>query len=222
MILPLTTMKYTEAFFDLDGTITDSGKVIMECAAYSLRFFGYEDQPEEKLRKFVGPSLMDSFQTLYGMSEDEARKATGIYRGLYETDKMYDVTIYDGIVELLSSCRKAGISCYVITSKVEASAKQIIKKFDLDRYFTDVIGPDPCDPSSDKKRLIERAIDRYSLDRNHCIMIGDTHFDIDGAVGAGIDSIAVTYGYGDLSSLEKAGPKYIATEPAEVWEVLRD
>ena len=95
-------MKYKNIFLDLDGTITDSGNAIMTCAKYALDKMGFADEPEEKLRRFVGPSLMDSFEHLYGMSEERAAEATRIFRSLYVDNKMYDVTVYPGIPELLS------------------------------------------------------------------------------------------------------------------------
>lgn len=213
-------MKYQNIFFDMDGTITDSGYAIMSTAQYALDHFGYHNQPEEKLRKFVGPSLMDSFQNIYGFSEKDAAEATRIYRQLYEAGRMYEVTVYPGIESLLHECQKAGFNSFVVTSKVEDSAQLILNKLGIFDYFKAVIGPARNDPSSNKERLINRAIDEYDLDRQKCIMVGDTHFDIDGAHRSGIDSIAVTYGYGDSLSIKKAGPTYFASDPHEILNIL--
>lgn len=213
-------MKYRNIFFDLDGTITDSGRVIMECAQYALDHFGYEHETEEDLRRFVGPSLMDSFQHLYGFSKDDAAEATRLFRSVYEGGKMYDVTVYPGIEELLKSCNDNGQKCFVITSKVQDYAIKIMKKIELYNYFYAIVGPAPDDPASNKERLISRALTDYSLNRNECIMIGDTHFDIDGAHKAGIDSIAVKYGYGDPESIKKAKPTYVASTPHDIAALL--
>lgn len=215
-------MKYRNIFFDMDGTITDSGHAIMSTAQYTLDHFGYHNQPEAKLRRFVGPSLMDSFQNLYGFDTAQAEEATRIYRERYESGVMYDVTVYPGIEELLTDCQSSGLSCFVVTSKVEDSARLILKKLGISSYFRDVIGPDRNDPSSNKERLINRAIDKYDLNRNECIMIGDTHFDIDGANSACIDSVAVSYGYGTAESIHSSHPTYIADSPADVGRILME
>ena len=55
-----------------------------------------------------------------------------------------------------------------------------------------MVGSDLSDHSSDKKRLIEKAVEEYGLKKNECVMIGDTKYDIIGASEAGVDSIAVT------------------------------
>ncbi len=56
---------YKNIMFDLDGTITDSGRAIMASVVYALSQFGITDQPIEKLRTFIGPSLFDSFKREY-------------------------------------------------------------------------------------------------------------------------------------------------------------
>ncbi|MQN01873.1 MAG: HAD family hydrolase [Lachnospiraceae bacterium] len=213
-------MRYKNIFFDLDGTITDSGNAIMTCAKYALDRMGFPDEPEERLRRFVGPSLMDSFVKLYGMTEERAAEATRIFRSLYVDNKMYDVTVYPGIPELLAKCREAGLKTFVVTSKVQEYAGRIIKKTGLADLFTDTIGPDPTDFSSDKSRLINRVVDDYSLDKAECVMIGDTRFDIEGAVKAGVDSIAVTYGYGNPAEMQMVHPTYKAADAAEIGDII--
>ena len=55
--------------FDLDGTVTDSGPGIMNAATYVLKHFGITETDREKLKRFVGPPLKDSFREFYGVSE---------------------------------------------------------------------------------------------------------------------------------------------------------
>ena len=92
---------YTNIMFDLDGTVTDSGKAIMSSVEYALSQFGIIDQPREKLQTFIGPSLYDSFEREYGMTGEDCDKAVSLYRSIYEKERMYDVDIYDGMPELL-------------------------------------------------------------------------------------------------------------------------
>ena len=97
----------------------------------------------------------------------------------------------------------------------------IMKKIGLTSFFEGIIAPELSDHSSDKKRLIERAIGEYGLKKGECIMIGDTEYDIKGAVDAGVASIAVTYGYGDISSLKSAGATYIADSVKEISNYIK-
>ena len=59
--------------FDLDGTLTDSGEGIINCAVYALQKFALPIPPREELRKFVGPPLHESFMRC-GVPADRAEK----------------------------------------------------------------------------------------------------------------------------------------------------
>ncbi len=201
---------YKNIMFDLDGTVTDSGRAIMSSVEYALSHFGITDQPREKLQTFIGPSLFDSFEREYGMAEDDCNKAVSLYRSIYSKERMYDVDIYDGIPELLNELKNNGRTVLLITSKPLVFSEKILEKIGLAKYFDHMVGPDLSDHSSDKKRLIEKAVEEYSLNKNECVMIGDTKFDIIGASEAGVDSIAVSYGYGKTEEMKEAGATYVA------------
>ncbi len=211
---------YKNIMFDLDGTVTDSGRAIMSSVVYALSHFGIKDQPIEKLQTFIGPSLYDSFEREYGMVEEDRNRAVSLYRSIYEKERMYDVDIYDGIPELLDSLKKSGHTVFLVTSKPLVFSEKIMEKIGLAKYFDHMIGPDLSDHSSDKKRLIEKAVEENALHKEECVMIGDTRYDIIGALEAGVDSIAVTYGYGKTEEMKEAGATYIADSVQAVAGLL--
>ena len=52
------------------------------------------------------------------------------------------------------------------------------------------------------------------------VMIGDRHFDMEGAHAAGIDAVGVTYGYGSREELEASGAAALAASPEELLALL--
>ncbi len=206
--------------FDLDGTVTDSGRAITSSVEYALSHFGITGQPQEKLQTFIGPSLFDSFKREYNMNDEDCEKAVELYRSVYAEERMYDVDIYEGIPGLLESLRDMGLKVFLITSKPIKFSVKILEKKGLAGYFDHMLGTDLSDHSSDKKRIIEKAIEEYGLNRSECVMIGDTEYDIKGAMGAGIDSIAVTYGYGSTESMKAAGATYFADSADEIARII--
>lgn len=211
---------YKNIMFDLDGTVTDSGRAIMTSVEYALSHFGITDQPREKLQTFIGPSLFDSFEREYKMTSEDCEKAVSLYRSVYEKERMYDVDIYEGIPELLDKLKQTEHNVFLVTSKPLKFSEKIIDRIGLADYFDHMVGPDLTDHSSDKKRLIESAMGTYGLRKSECIMIGDTQYDIIGAVAAGVDSIAVTYGYGNTGDMKESGATYMADSVKEVAELL--
>ena len=211
---------YKVVMFDLDGTLTDSGRAITSSVAYALSNFGITDQPLEKLETFIGPSLYDSFVREYQMKDEDCNKAVALYRSIYEKERMYDVDIYEGIPTLLSNLKEKGFTVILITSKPLVFAEKILERVGLSKYFDHMVGPDLSDHSSDKKRLIENAITNYGLNKNACIMVGDTAYDIKGAADAGIDSIAVTYGYGDTAEMVDEGATFLVNSAKEIEALI--
>ncbi len=211
---------YEAVLFDLDGTLNDSGPGIMNSVRYTLEKMDYPQLEESTLRKFVGPSLVYSFKTFSGMSEEEAWKAVDVYRECYHAGECYNLTVYDGIPELLKDLNAAGIRCAVVTSKPQKMAENILEHFDMRKYFETVAGPDPDDPTNHKSALICRALDVLGLGKKDAIMVGDTRFDIIGAKEAGCDSLGVSYGYGTREELEENQADYIADSAEEMRKIL--
>ena len=63
--------------FDLDGTLTDSGEGIINCAILALEHYGLPIPSREEMRVFVGPPLTESF-IQHGVPADKAEEAVAI------------------------------------------------------------------------------------------------------------------------------------------------
>ena len=92
--------------FDLDGTVTDSGPGIMNAATYVLKHFGIIEKDRNKLRRFVGPPLKDSFQEFYGVAEGD--EAVEVFREYYADKGVYENELYPHMRELLKALHETG------------------------------------------------------------------------------------------------------------------
>lgn len=102
--------------FDLDGTLTDSAEGILRCVQYALEQCGTPEPDAEKLRPFIGPPLLDSFQEFCGMPPARAAFAVEQYRKRFSTVGLLENAVYDGIPELLEKLREHGYVLAVATS----------------------------------------------------------------------------------------------------------
>ena len=127
--------KYDYLFFDLDGTLTDSGKGIMRSVAHALLFFGIEESDDANLKRFVGPPLETSFSEFYGLNEEETNKAISLYQERYKPIGVYENEPYEGIEECLQSLKDAGYRLVVATSKPVDMAIKVLEHFNLKHYF---------------------------------------------------------------------------------------
>ncbi len=213
-------MRYGFAFFDLDGTLTQSEFGIIASARYALSKFGIDEPDRETLLKFIGPPLYYSFEKFYGISGSKAEEAIKYYREYYEADAFKDAPVFEGIPEALSKLKDEGVRLVVVTSKPERMAKRVIEYTGLDKYFEHIVGPsaEKLDPS--KADLIKSAMELTGASCENIVMIGDRHYDIGGANETGVDSIGVVYGYGTENELKEAGATHLAYTPEDIYTIV--
>lgn len=203
--------------FDLDGTLTDSGEGIINCAIVALQHFGLPIPSREEMRVFVGPPLGETF-VRFGVPEERVQEAIDVYRSRYIPIGKYENTPYPGIRELLEKLRSDGCLLYVATSKPEQTSVDILNHFDLAKYFDRI-----CGASMDLSRSSKEAVISYLLETaptDSLIMVGDTKFDVIGAAVHGIPTIGVSWGYGTVSDMRSAGAVAIAHSPQELYSLL--
>lgn len=202
---------YKYILFDLDGTLTDPAEGITNSVAYSLSKYGIEVSDKKELYKFIGPPLKDSYMEYYGFSEEDALTAIEYYREYFKPKGMFENEVYSGVPELLSELKQSGKRVILATSKPEVFSAEILKHFDLYKYFDFVSGATLDGTRSKKADIIAYAISEMGItEREECLMVGDRAQDINGAIANGIDSLGVLFGYGDRAELENAGATYIA------------
>ena len=210
---------YQYILFDLDGTLTDSGEGIINCATLALRHFGLPIPSYADMRTFVGPPLRDSF-IRFGVPADQADEAIRVYRSRYIPTGMFENTPYPGIRELLEKLRAEGYTLYVATSKPEEMSVTILEKFDLAKYFCRI-----CGASIDSSRSTKDAVIAYLLEssgaKEDMVMVGDTKYDILGAKAHGIPAIGVGWGYGKVEEMEEAGAAGIADSMEQLLGLIR-
>ena len=204
--------------FDLDGTITDSGEGIINSAAMTLERLGLPVPNRQIMRSFVGPPLHDTF-IKFGVAPKDADKAVEIYRSRYHTIGKYENYPYPGIRELLEALKAQKCHLMIATSKPEKLSCDILEHFHLAQYFDRI-----CGATLDRSRITKADVIAHLLAECpsccNMLMIGDTAFDVTGAADHNIQTIGVSWGYGSVEEMQKAGAVAIAHTPDELYNLL--
>lgn len=217
--------KYKIAIFDLDGTLSDSKEGITKSAQYALGEMGIVVEDLDSLEKFIGPPLVDSFRNFYGMSLDDAKKATAIYRERYTPIGLYETRIYPGSKEMLDNLRSKGIKIALGTSKPTEMAEEVLKHLGIYEYFDYIMGAELTGPRQSKADVLNALFELMEVtdeDKSEAVMIGDTIFDVEGADKVGIHAIGVEYGYGDRGEMLKRGAVIVVKDTTELTNYLLD
>lgn len=211
----------TSILFDLDGTLTDPKEGITKSVEYALNKFDIQIEHLDLLLPYIGPPLYDSFVELHSFTEEQALQAVAFYRERYSTLGIFENKVIDGIPLMLENLKKNSYSLYVATSKPTVFAEQILKYYNLDHYFEFVGGSNLDGSRSKKQEVIQYVLDQNAILPDEALMIGDRKHDIIGAIGCGVESIGVTFGYGSKEELEQAGADHIAYRVEEIADIIR-
>jgi len=214
------TNKTDTILFDLDGTLTDPKEGIINSILYALDKLGIRENFVEELDSFIGPPLRESFAARYNLSTELANRAVNIYREYFSTKGLFENKLYPGVDDLLKDLSSQNYKLFVATSKPTAYSKQILKHFNLNKYFVDIIGSNLDNSRTDKTEIISYVITLHSLHTSQCIMVGDRKHDIIGAKNNLMKTIGVTYGYGSFQELSDCKPDFIANDCAEIKSVI--
>jgi phosphoglycolate phosphatase len=180
--------------FDLDGTLTDSAEGIVASFRQALAQIGADVPDGDLVGRIVGPPM---HQTLSGMGlGDQADVAVAAYRADYTTRGWSMNSIFDGIPQLLTDLKSAGVRLAVATSKAEPTARRILAHFGLDEYFEVIAGASVDGTRSAKSDVVAHALAQLAPLPDRVLMVGDRSHDVEGAAVHGIGTVVVGWGYG--------------------------
>lgn len=200
--------QYKYILFDLDGTLIYSHPGIHAGFRYALKELGENAPAQELLDKCIGPSLMYSFQTYFGLSEERAKIATMKFREEYGRTGVYENAPVEGAAEGLKKLREAGYVLALATSKPKIYADMIAERWGFAAFLTEIVGPGMDGSLPTKADVIAEAIRRLHADKTRCLMVGDRYHDIEGARANGIDCAVLRTGYAEADEFEKFPPDY--------------
>jgi phosphoglycolate phosphatase len=206
--------------FDLDGTLIDSEHGITACVKHALARLDVPSPGDAELRSWIGPPLRHSFAPLLDHDAARIEAAVEYYHERFNTHGWREHAIYPGIDVLIERLLAAGHQLAVVTSKPHRHAAPIIAHLPFGEAFLRLYGPHPDSPHSEKASMIAEALADFHCKPTDAVMIGDRHFDIDGAVANRVRGIGVLWGFGSRAELEQAGAHAIAATPDELAALL--
>lgn len=213
--------RYTLAIFDFDGTLARSEACIaasLGAALLELRLEGDVDD----LRRHIGLPLELIVRRLAGDQLDDStvRAVVTAFRRHYATFELDLLTLYPEVPAALDALRIAGVEMTIATSKPTASVTATLERLGVCSLFTQVVGEDQVLKGKPDPEMIHTVLRLSGRQASEAIMIGDTTFDIQMAVAAGLASCAVSYGNHTARQLAEAHPTYLVDSPSAIPRVL--
>ena len=212
------------AIFDCDGTLVDSQADI--CAAMDLAFtgLGLPAPDRNETRRVVGLSLHEAMRRLHPEgAHDTHGELAELYKNAFRARReagLVGEPLYEGIAALVEELANDGWLLGVATGKSDRGLAHCLNTHGLAGHFVTLQTADRH-PSKPHPSMIEACLDATGADRAHTAMIGDTAYDMEMAVNAGVRAFGVDWGYHHPRELVDAGAEAVAGSMAELRLLLK-
>lgn len=193
----------TLIIFDLDGTLVNSSVDITNSLNYAIEPYNLEKMTVEKTVGLVGEGLTMLVEKMLG--RENARIMPDVMDRFirYYSEHLTEFTVpYPGVpetLEKLADYRKA-----VVSNKREALSKKLLDTLKLSHYFDVILGSDSAGERKPSPKPILQILEVVKVKPAEAVIVGDSNLDIEAGKGAGIRTIAVTYGYRGVEFLSGA------------------
>ena len=147
-------MKIDTLLFDLDGTLINTNEWIIASFLHTLEHYRPGEFTREHAIEFIGPPLVDSFESVDPTRVDEMIQT---YRTFNHEKHDELVTEYEGVYETIEQLHEKGFKIAIVTTKIRKTALMGLKLTGLDKFFDVVVGLDDVKKAKpDRSRLKKR------------------------------------------------------------------
>ena len=205
--------------FDLDGTLIDSVRLILDSYHHTLAEHGLPPRTDEDWLRGGGTPLTAQFaewQDDRGLLE--AMIATYRAYNLEHHDRM--VTVYPGVVDAVRTIREAGVATGLVTSKNRLGALRGLTLARLEAMMDVLVCADEVTNPKPHPEPVEKAVAILGADPESTLYVGDSIHDMHSGRAAGVRTAAVLWGPFGRAHLEGARPDYWLDTPNELVELV--
>ena len=207
--------RYKLVIFDMDGTILDTLADLYAAINHSLAHFGLPQRSLPEVRSFLGNGSRRLVELSVPQDTNKARAALieellNYYSAYYKAHCAEKTQPYDGITSLLAELRGSGVLTAVVSNKPDFGVQKLCAEyfaglFDFYCGEREGIRRKPAPDS------VLEALYRLNVRPQDAVYIGDSEVDVATAVNAGLDCIAVSWGFRDMPVLQAAGARTIVS-----------
>ncbi len=206
--------------FDLDGTLIDSEAGITGSMRHAFAAMGVDAPDAAVLRGWIGPPLRATFPDVLGDDPERIEAAVAHYAERFEATGWSEHVVYPGIAEVVDALAARGTRLAIVTTKLRTHAERIIANLSFGSRFERVYAAAVGSRHSEKAAMIAAALADFATSAGDVAMIGDRHFDIEGARANGVRAIGVTWGFGSRAELREAAADAIVDAPRDLLAAL--
>jgi len=214
----MSDVRYPTVLFDLDGTLIDSGAMILASFRHATRTVLEREIPDAELAALVGGmNIHEQMRTLDARHVDELVR---VYRE-HNEPLHADLQAFPGVENLLGELRGQGRKLGVVTSKRRRTVDLAFAVLPIERFFDAVVTSGDTERHKPNPEPVLLALDRLGADPAEAAFVGDSPFDVRAGKAAGVFSVGVSWGglHSD-ERLVEVGADVVVHSPEDLLDVL--
>ena len=213
----------TLVVFDCDGTLADGHHLLMN--ALNMAYEHLEVSAPDALRVRQGIGL--PLEAIIGDVTPEistnqcAELARLCIKNLHllRDQESYTEPLYPFVKEALRALDDIGIVMGIATGKGIRGLNHVLDFHEIAHFFTTLQTPDRA-PGKPHPGMLENAMNETGARPENTVMVGDTTYDMEMAVNAGVHAIGVDWGYHEVAALRAVGARSVLTQIGDLPALL--
>lgn len=211
-------MRYPTVLFDFDGTLIDSGEIILASFRHATKTVLEQEIPDEVLAAAVGGSNI--YDQMRAFDEERVDELVRVYRA--HNEPLHDELVaFEGIERLLERLKAEGRQLGIVTAKRRRTVDLAFSILPLERYFDTVVTSDQTEHHKPHPEPVLTALERVGAKPEEAAFVGDSPFDMGAGKAAGVFTVAVSWGkIHPVERLLETGADVVVHSPEELLDVL--
>jgi len=211
-------MRFPVVLFDFDGTVIDSGSIIIASMQHATKTVLGRDIPDEELGRAVGGAGL--IEQMRMIEPDRVDELVACYRA-HNEPLHAELAECAGMTDVLTTLKEEGRRLGVVTAKRRETVRLAFSYLPLEKFFDVVVGSDDTVRHKPDPAPLAHALDLLGAEREDAVYVGDSPFDIRAGKAAGVFAIAV--GWGGIHPDERLlaeEPDALVHTPGEILELV--
>lgn len=214
---------YKLVIFDLDGTILNTLSDLSSSVNYVLKKQNYPLHSQAEIRNYLGNGVLKLIERSLpaASTSEQIDKTYQMFLEYYSKNSMNETIPYDGIIDLLVSLKKKGITAAVVSNKIDSEVQKMCNRY-FKGMFKYITGERKGMPKKPDPSLVYDIIQKEKVSIQEVLYVGDSEVDLYTACAANIDCALVTWGFRKKADLVKLNPKYLINTANELLKVISE
>jgi len=184
-------VRFQTVLFDFDGTIVDSGAMILASFRHATKTVLAREIPDAELAAAVGGSTI--FEQMRAFDPNRVDELVEAYRA-HNTPLHDELRAFQGMEELLAGLRAEGRRLGIVTAKRRRTIDLAFRILDLERFFDAVVTADSTKRHKPDPEPVLHALELLGAEPRETAFVGDSPFDMGAGSAAGVFAVGVSWG----------------------------